>query len=216
VTYPVVGNINEMQVAIGETTFGGRKELKGPAGIDRLRLAHVDRPRAGEDGARGHRGDDEARRRVRLRLDRRVLLHRRSERSLDHGDDRQGGGREGRRLGRRAAPDGTISAHANQPRIRQFPLNDPKNVLYSPDVITFAREKGWFDGKDEEFSFADVYAPLAARAPALLRRAGLERLPPRGPVAEPLLDEVHRRPRREPLPLWIKPDKKLSVRTSWR
>ena len=44
-------------------------------------------------------------------------------------------------------PDGTISAHANQPRIRQFPRNDPKNVLFSKDVVSFAREKGWFTGE---------------------------------------------------------------------
>ncbi len=59
----------------------------------------------------------------------------------------------------RRVPDGHVSAHANHARIRQFPLND-KDTLYAKDVISFAREKGWFKGKDAEFSFADTYAPL--------------------------------------------------------
>ena len=60
----------------------------------------------------------------------------------------------------RRIPDGYICAHANQARITRFPLNDPENCLYAPDVISFAREKGWFSGKDEDFSFRDAYNPL--------------------------------------------------------
>jgi len=62
----------------------------------------------------------------------------------------------------RRIPDGYVSAHANQSRIRRFPLNDPENCLYSPDVASFARQKGFFTGKDEEFSFADAFHPLTA------------------------------------------------------
>ena len=50
--------------------------------------------------------------------------------------------------------------HANQARITTFPLNDPENCLYSKDVISFARKKGYFEGEDEDFSFADTYCPL--------------------------------------------------------
>jgi dipeptidase len=57
-------------------------------------------------------------------------------------------------------PDGYISGHANQLRITTFPLNDPENCLYSPDVITFARKIKLFDGRDEDFSFVDTYRPL--------------------------------------------------------
>ena len=57
-------------------------------------------------------------------------------------------------------PDGYISAHANCARITTFPLNDPENCLYAKDVISHAREIGLFNGKDEEFSFADTYGPL--------------------------------------------------------
>ncbi|HCV15705.1 MAG TPA: dipeptidase, partial [Rikenellaceae bacterium] len=57
-------------------------------------------------------------------------------------------------------PDGYISAHANQARITTFPLNDPANCLYSPDVISFAKESGLYKGADKDFSFSDTYAPL--------------------------------------------------------
>ena len=60
----------------------------------------------------------------------------------------------------RRVPDGYICAHANQARISTFPLDDPENCLYAPDVITFARQMGWFDGQDKDFSFCDTYAPL--------------------------------------------------------
>ena len=57
-------------------------------------------------------------------------------------------------------PDDCISAHANQSRIHQFDMNDKNNCLYSSDVISFAREKGYFTGVNKDFSFADAYAPL--------------------------------------------------------
>lgn len=57
-------------------------------------------------------------------------------------------------------PDGCISAHANQARITTFPLNDPDNCLYSPDVITFARKNGYYKGDDKDFNFSEAYAPL--------------------------------------------------------
>ena len=57
-------------------------------------------------------------------------------------------------------PDGHITAHANQARIRQFPLNDPDNCMYAADVISFAKAHGFYDGPDEEFSFSDTYGPV--------------------------------------------------------
>ena len=60
----------------------------------------------------------------------------------------------------RRVPDGYICAHANQARISTFPLDDPENCMYAPDVISFAREKGYFSGQDKDFSFCDAYAPL--------------------------------------------------------
>lgn len=57
-------------------------------------------------------------------------------------------------------PDGYISGHANQARIRKFPRDDPENCKYSKDVVSFAREKGFYNGADEDFSFSDVYNPV--------------------------------------------------------
>ncbi|MBC7188041.1 MAG: C69 family dipeptidase, partial [Calditrichaeota bacterium] len=95
---------------------------------------------------------------------------------------------------------------------RRFPLNDKENCLYAKDVISLAREKGYFSGKDEEFSFAEAYAPpdfsalrfCEARVWSFFRRAA--------PSQHFALDYVRGDVSAEPLPLWIKPDKKLSVR----
>jgi len=111
----------------------------------------------------------------------------------------------------RRIPDGYISAHANQPRILQFPFNDPANCLYAKDVISFAREKGWFSGKDEEFSFADTYAPLEfgslrfceSRVWSVFRRVA----PSLGLTVD-LIDGSQAVKR---MPLWVKPDVKVSL-----
>ena len=71
----------------------------------------------------------------------------------------KGEGRKGAVWVALKVPDGYVTAHANHARIRTFPQNDPDNVLTSDDVISFAREMGWFAGEDAEFSFADAYSP---------------------------------------------------------
>ncbi len=109
-------------------------------------------------------------------------------------------------------PDGTISAHANQSRIREFPKNDPKNAVYAKDVISFAREKGWFTGKDEEFSFADAYAPLRGgtlrscdgRVWSVFRRAA--------PSLNLSSDWILAVPGAKPMPWAVKPDRKLTTK----
>jgi dipeptidase len=60
----------------------------------------------------------------------------------------------------RKVPEGHVTGHANQARITTFPLNDPENTLYAPDVISFARDLGLYEGEDEDFSFSDVYDPV--------------------------------------------------------
>ncbi len=57
-------------------------------------------------------------------------------------------------------PDGYICAHANQARIQTFPQNDPENCIFSPEMISFAREKGYFSGKDEDFDFSAAFNPV--------------------------------------------------------
>ena len=107
-------------------------------------------------------------------------------------------------------PDDCIAAHANQSRIHQFDLNDKENCMYSPDVISFAREKGYFNGKNKDFSFADAYAPAdfsalrfcEARVWSFYRKHNAEM----DKYLSYIMGET-----KEPMPLYIKPDKKVSL-----
>jgi dipeptidase len=139
VTYNVVGNMNEHQVAIAETTFGGREELVDPkGGIDYGSLMYVALERA---------------RTAREAIDVMTSLvaeygYRSSGESFSISDPKEvwilemvgkGPGRKGAVWAARRLPDGHVSAHANHARIRQFARNDPKNTLFSKDVVSFAR-----------------------------------------------------------------------------
>jgi dipeptidase len=116
-------------------------------------------------------------------------------------------------------PDGYISGHANQARITRFPLNDPKNCLFPPDVISFAREKGWFEGKNNDFSFSDTYAPVdfsGARFCEARIWSGFNKVNKQMKQYESYAmgnvtyDENKYATNR--MPLWIKPDSLLSVK----
>ncbi len=159
-TYSTVGNMNEHSVIITETTFGGRGELRNPEGlIDYGSLIYITLQRA---------------KTAREAIDIIVELtstygYYSSGESFSIADQNEawimeligkGPGKKGIVWVARRIPDGYICAHANQARITTFPLNDPENCLYAEDVISLAREKGYFSGNDEEFSFADAYAPL--------------------------------------------------------
>lgn len=159
-TFKTVGNMNEHQLIIAETTFGGREELSDPAGImDYGSLIYVTLQRA---------------RTAREAIETIVSLantygYPSSGESFSIADTQEawvmdligkGEGNKGIVWVARRIPDGYICSHANQSRITRFPLNDPENCLYAPDVITFAREKGYFEGEDAEFSFRDAYCPL--------------------------------------------------------
>ena len=109
-------------------------------------------------------------------------------------------------------PDDCIAAHANQSRIHRFDMDDKENCLYSPDVISFAREKGYFSGKNEDFSFADAYCPLdfsglrACEARVWSFYNMFSRTT--GQAWLPYIQGEGG----EPLPLYVKPDRKVSVR----
>jgi len=210
-TYSVVGNMNEYQVSIGETTYGGRHELENPKGVlDYGSLMYIALQRA-----------KTARQAIEImgRLVAEYGYYSSGE-SFSVADSNEvwimeiiGKGPENKGAVWVALkiPDGYICGHANQSRIGTFPLKDPENCLYAEDVISFARAKGYFKGKDKNFSFAKAYAPLdfgalrfcEARVYAMFHRAA--------PSLK--LDEkyVMGDPEATPLPLWIKPDKKLSV-----
>jgi dipeptidase len=213
VTFNVVGNMNEHQVAIAETTFGGREELVDPkGGIDYGSLMYVALERART-----------AREAIQVMTDLVAEYgYFSSGESFSIQDPNEvwilevigkGPGRKGAVWVARRVPEGHVSAHANQARIRQFPLNDPKNTLYAKDVVSFAREKGWFKGADAEFSFADTYAPLdfmALRACEARVWSVFRRVNPA--AAAPAEKYVMGDPTAPRLPLWVKPDAKLAVR----
>ena len=160
VTYSTVGNMNEHSLIITETTFGGREELVDSEGrVDYGSLIYIALQRA---------------RTAREAIDVIVDLantygYASSGESLSIADTEEawimeligkGPGNKGIVWVARRIPDGYICAHANQARITTFPKDDPENCLYAPDVISFAREKGYYSGDDADFSFCDAYAPL--------------------------------------------------------
>ena len=159
-TYQRVGNMNEHQLIIAETTYGGRPELEDPKGVmDYGSLIYVALERA-----------KTAREAIDIIVDlANTYGYYSSGESFSLADkdevwvmDLIGKGSDNKGIVwvARRVPDGYICAHANQARISTFPLIDPENCIYAPDVITFAREKGYFNGEDKDFSFCDAYAPL--------------------------------------------------------
>ena len=160
VTYQRVGNMNEHQLIIAETTYGGRPELEGPKGImDYGSLIYVALERT-----------KTAREAIKVIVDlANTYGYYSSGESFSIADTEEvwvmdligkGPNNKGIVWVARRVPDGYICAHANQARISTFPLNDPENCMYAPDVISFAREMGYFEGEDKDFSFCDAYAPL--------------------------------------------------------
>ena len=159
-TYTTIGNMNEHSLIIGETTYGGRPELEDPNGtMDYGSLIYITLQRA-----------KTAREAIATIAELTSTYgYASSGESFSIADKDEAWIMELISKGKfgkgivwvaRRIPDGYVSAHANQARITTFPLNDKENCLYSEDVISFARERGYFNGKDEEFSFADAYAPL--------------------------------------------------------
>ena len=157
-TFQTVGNMNEHQLIIMETTFGGREGLDNKDGIiDYGSLIYITLQRA--------RTAREAIRTIDELVQTYGYCSEGETFSIVDKDECWifeivgKGEQKGAVWVAVRIPDGMISAHANQSRIHHFPLNDPENCLYTPDVISFAREKGFFNGKDEDFSFCDAYCP---------------------------------------------------------
>ncbi len=159
-TYQTVGNMNQHQLIIGETTWGGREEQVDTNGImDYGSLIYVTLQRAST---------------ARAAIDTIVSLANRygypSEgESFSIADPQEawvmdlvgkGPDNKGIVWVARRIPDGYICAHANQCRITRFPMDDPENCLYAPDVVEYARSMGWYSGPDDQFSFRDAYNPL--------------------------------------------------------
>ena len=212
ITYQRVGNINVNQVIIGETTWGGRLELMDPnAVMDYGTLIYValERARTAREAIDiivslaneyGYASEGET-----------FSIADKEEAwimdLIGKGPDNKGLVWVARRI-----PDGYISGHANQARITRFPLDDP-NTLYAPDVISFAREKGYFSGSDAEFSFREAYCPLDfgtvrgcdARVWSMFRLLGGSAFD-----ADKYLEYALGHDLSGELPLWIKPDHKIT------
>lgn len=219
-TYSVIGNINEFQLAIGETTFGGRSELseQDDAIMDYGSLIYVTLQRA-----------KTAREAIQVMTDLVAEFgYYSSGESFSIADANEvwileligkGKNEKGAVWVAQRIPDGFISGHANQARITTFPLSDSNNCIYAKDVISFAREKGWYSGTNKDFSFSDVYAPVdfgGARFCDARVWAGFNKvangMESYTEYAKGIIE--HGGESEFPtnrMPLWIKPDKKLSV-----
>ncbi|MCF0167683.1 MAG: C69 family dipeptidase [Bacteroidales bacterium] len=211
-TYKVIGQMNEYQLSIVETTFGGRTELAGTGTIDYVSLMTIALQRARtareaikvmtslvEEYGYGSTGETFS-----IADPDEIWIME----LIGKGADDKGAVWVAVRI-----PDDCICAHANQSRIHQFDLKDKENVLYSKDVISFARKKGYFSGKDSDFSFSRAYSPsnfhmrraCEARAWSFYNKhvEGMERYLP---WAEGWDENA------EVMPLYFKPKHKLSLR----
>ena len=210
-TYSVIGNINEWQVTIGETTYGGREEMVDSTGImDYGSLIYVALQRS-----------KTAREAIK------VMTTLANTYGYNSGGETfticdpneawimemmgKGAGSKGAVWVALRIPDDAICAHANQSRIGKFNMKDKKNVMYAKDVVSFARSKGWFKGKDADFSWKMAYAKpdfsgrrfCDARAWAMLNHFY---------DMSPYLDwALGKNPDAQDMPLWVVPNKKVSV-----
>ena len=211
-TYNVIGNINEWQVTIGETTYGGREEMVDSTGImDYGSLIYVALQRS-----------KSAREAIKVMTTLANTYGYNSEgETFTICDPNEawimemmgkGPGSKGVVWVALRIPDNAVCAHANQSRIGKFNMKDKKNVMYAKDVVSFARSKGWFKGKDADFSWKMAYAKpdfsgrrfCDARAWAMLNHFY---------DMSPYLDwALGKNPDAQDMPLWVVPNKKVSVK----
>lgn len=212
-TYAVMGYINEHQVGITETTFGGRSELEDPKGIiDYVSLMTIalQRSKTAREAIRvmtslvqeyGYASEGES---FSIADPNEVWILE----MIGKGPKEKGAVWVAIRI-----PDDCIACHANQSRIHQFNMKDKKNVMYAKDVISFARKKGYFTGKDADFSFADAYAPADFSAIRFCETRVWSFYNKWVNGMEQYLDYVDGKHigQAKPMPLYFKPKQKLSL-----
>ena len=207
-----LGLMNEHQVVMAETTFGGRKELVNPKGL--LDYPQLDDPGASAQPNRpgSYPGDDPAGGRTRLSRRRRIDLDRRSSRGLGAGDRWSWSRRQGGRLGGREGSRGPHLLPCEPGPHRRVPRNAPDQVLFSDNVESFAVSKGWYDPKSgQPFRFYEAYCPPTPasrrycdmRVWSVLRRAA--------PSKNFSSDYLHNKPGSQPYPFSVVPDTKLTT-----
>ena len=209
-TYAVLGNINEHQVCITESTFGGRSELIDTTGVlDYGNLIYITLQRA-----------KTAKEAIEVMTDLVATYgYCSSGETFSIADPNEiwimemigkGPDIKGAVWVAMKVPDDCICAHANHSRISSFPMNDRDNCRYSKDVISFAKEKGYFNGKNKDFSFSDAYDPMGftarrfcdSRVWSVFRRIN--------PDMEKYIDYILGKSD-ERMPLWVKPTKKITL-----
>lgn len=238
-TYSVIGFMNEHQVAIGETTFGGRSELIDTTGImdwGSLMFVPLQRSRTAREAIawiatlveqHGYYSSGES---FSISDENEVWIMELIGKGMDlYIDDR--GNTRNRNKGAvwvaKRIPDGYVSAHANHARITTFPLADGKRsitcrdldrihtpeveVVYSHDVISFARKNGYFDGDDATFSFSDVYAPIDFGALRFCEMRVWSFFKDITHGMEAYYDYAKGKNPENRMPLWVKPHRKLSA-----
>ena len=235
-TYKVVGNMNENQVTIGETTWGGREELWDTVGVDYGSLIYIalERSKTAREAVEwmislvneyGYASEGE---------------------SFSIGDPNEvwimdligkGKGQKGALWAAVRVPDNAISGHANQARITNVPVGKAKltkeqkrlekklncvcngDWMYAKDLISFAKQKGYFSGKDEDFSYQAAYCPFdfsglfvcEARVWSFFRHfnSGMDKYFDYATGATYRATEG--KDAGEHMPLWIVPERKVSV-----
>ncbi|MCX6152854.1 MAG: C69 family dipeptidase [Candidatus Kapabacteria bacterium] len=212
-TYKVVGLMNEFQVSIGETTFGGRSTLTDTSGKARLDYGSLmqialQRSKTAREAIKtmgaltaeyGYMSSGES---MSIADPNEVWIFE----IIAKGSNELGAVWVARRV-----PDGYVCAHANKARISEVPLNDPENCIFAPDVIKFAEKMKFWAPDSGKFSFCDIYCPeepgellfCEGRVWSLFRHAA--------PSMNLSADYWRAVKGAKPYPLWIKPDKKLSV-----
>lgn len=240
-TYSVVGNMNEHQVTIGETTWGGREALWDTVGVDYGSLIYIALERS---------------KTAREAIDWMITLvneygYASEGESFSIGDPNEiwimdligkGPGKKGANWVAVRIPDNAISAHANQARITTLPVTMKVKMsakqakqqkliekklncvckgdwMWDKDLIAFAREKGYFSGKDEEFSFQAAYNPFdfsglyvcEARVWSFFRHFSDEMDQYLDYATGKTFRETNGKDAGEHMPLWIIPNKKVSV-----
>jgi len=227
-TYSVIGNMNQHQLSIGETTFGGRSELADSTGIiDYGSLIYTTLQRA--------KNAREAIATISQLLSEYGYASSGESFSIADANEAwimeiigKGPANKGAVWVARRIPDGYISGHANHPRIMTFPLADGKKsitskqldrinnpgieTVYAHDVIDVARKFGWFTGKDQEFSFSDVYAPIDFSGARFCEARVWSGFNSVNAQMGQYLDYAMGENLKNRMPLWIKPDNKLGLK----
>lgn len=238
-TFQTVGFMNEYQVAMGETTFGGRPELTDTTGVmdyAYLMFVALQRSKTAREAIQvianlvaeyGYASSGES---FSIGDPNEVwimeIIGKGTSLKTDRKTKKTYNADKGAVWVAVRIPDGYVSAHANHARITTFPLSDGKTsmsdqqwqnltnedirVIYSHDVISFARQKGYFDGNDADFSFSDVYAPLDFSAVRFCELRVWSMFNHVNAEMDAYWDYATGKETTQRMPLFIKPNRKLT------